>query len=168
MSNLEDLLATFTDKFKPRPDGARLPEHHNNCFGCGPGNPHGLHLVVHRESDTVVARHVFDERHEGAPGVVHGGALAAAIDDLYGFLLYLQGGPAVTRSLTVDYLAPVIIGAEYTLQAGVVNREGRRLDVTATATDTNGNPALTSHATFVMVDVKHFTNAYAASREPTP
>ena len=41
----------------------------------------------------------------GAPEIAHRGAVATVIDDLYGFVLYIVGTPAVTRELTVDYRA---------------------------------------------------------------
>ena len=70
-------------------------------MGCGPDNPHGLHVEVYRSADSVYADVTFDERHIGAPGLAHGGAVAAACDDVLGFTLWIAGTPAVTRSLTV-------------------------------------------------------------------
>jgi acyl-coenzyme A thioesterase PaaI-like protein len=164
MSRLEDLIGTFAEKFKPHDDGALLPSHHSNCLGCGERNAHGHRLQVRRSGETVTAVHAFDERHEGAPGIAHGGALATVIDDLYGFLQYLVGGPAVTRHLEIDYLAPVLLGQEYNLEARLVSKVNRRLHVGATMTDPDGNAVLTSTATFVLVDVGHFTSARDGDR----
>ena len=83
-----------------------LPPHSPTCMGCGPDNPAGLQLEVFRSGDEVYTDVTFDERHIGAPGLAHGGAVAAACDDLFGFTLWIALTPAVTRSLTVDYLAP--------------------------------------------------------------
>ena len=44
----------------------RLPSHTTTCMGCGPDNPHGLRLVVHRSGDAVYTDVTFDERHIGA------------------------------------------------------------------------------------------------------
>ena len=74
----------------------RLPSHTTTCMGCGPDNPHGLRLVVHRSGDAVYTDVTFDERHIGAPGLAHGGAVAAACDDVLGFTLWIAGTPAVT------------------------------------------------------------------------
>ena len=54
-------------------DGDRLPPHHPRCLGCGPDNPHGHHLEVRRDGDSVRTGYVFDSRHMGAPGIAHGG-----------------------------------------------------------------------------------------------
>jgi acyl-coenzyme A thioesterase PaaI-like protein len=44
---------------------------------------------------------------QAAPAIAHGGFLAALVDHIMGFVAAQQEGrPAVTRQLTVDYLAP--------------------------------------------------------------
>lgn len=156
MADMRALLATWAQKFGTHPDGTDLPAHHDHCLGCGPDNPHGHHLRATRHGEGVQAWHTFDDRHVGAPGIVHGGAVATVIDDLYGFLLYLVGEPAVTRQLTIDYLAPVLIGTTYLLQADVTRREGRKLFVAATVTAPDGRPVAASTAVFVTVGVEHF------------
>jgi acyl-CoA thioesterase FadM len=91
--------------------------------------------------------------------------LATVIDDLYGFLQYLVGGPAVTRRLEIEYLQPVLLDVTYRLEAHLTGRDGRRLQVEATITDPEGQRVLTSTAMFVLVDVAHFAAAYARSLE---
>lgn len=138
-------------------DHARdLPPHHPRCLGCGPENPHGHHLQVWREGDAVRAEHVFDERHVGAPGIAHGGAVATVLDDLFGFLLYRIGEPAVTRHLEVGYRAPVLLGTPYLLDAGLQRREGRKLFVRAQGTDEGGALVVEANAVFVVVGREHF------------
>jgi acyl-coenzyme A thioesterase PaaI-like protein len=156
VADLHTLLAAWAEKFVSYPDGADLPPHHDECLGCGPHNPHGHHLRSVRHGDGVQACHTFDNRHVGAPGIVHGGAVATVIDELYGALLFLEGGPAVTRQLTIDYLAPVLIGTMYRLEADVVRREGRKLFVAAGATAPDGVAVITSTALFIKVGTEHF------------
>lgn len=157
MPDLDSLLATWTQKFRPHADGAELPPHHELCLGCGPDNPHGHHIQVRRHGNGVVAEHTFDNRHVGAPGIAHGGAVATVIDDLFGFLLYLVGTPAVTRQLTVEYRAPVMIDVPYRLEAHLTSQEGRKLFLAANLADTDGVVLGTSTAVFVTVGVEHFT-----------
>lgn len=141
-------------------EGGPLPSHHDHCLGCGRANPHGHHLIARREdSAAVVAEHVFDNRHVGAPGVAHGGAVATVIDDLYGFALYLVNELAVTRSLTVEYLRPVVLGTPYRLRAQVERREGRKLYLSAALTDDRGALTVRSEALFILVDAEHFHRA---------
>lgn len=139
----------------PKP-GGRLPSHSPTCAGCGRDNPASLALEVDATEAGVSAVHRFDQRQEGAPGITHGGLVAAAFDDLFGFLLYRVGELAVTRTLTVDYLRPVLLGVDYHLTATVRERAGRRLHVDASATQIAGPRVATAHAAFVIVDVEHF------------
>ena len=156
MTSLDELLASWNEKFRPHEDGARLPPHHDHCPACGPDNPHGHHLTVQRRGDEVHAVHVFDERHVGAPGIAHGGAVATVLDDLFGFLLYLTGSPAVTRKLEVRYDSPVILGTTYELAARVVRTEGRKLFVEADMREAEGSLVAFASALFLRVDVTHF------------
>lgn len=142
----------------------RLPSHSPTCAGCGKENPAGLALEVDATAHGVSAVHRFDHRQEGAPGITHGGLVAAAFDDLFGFLLYRVGELAVTRSLTVEYLRPVLLGVDHEFTAYVRTRTGRRLHVNAAAVDNDGRQVATSHATFVIVDVEHFEQASSAKR----
>lgn len=134
----------------------RLPSHTTTCMGCGPDNPHGLQLVVHRRGDAVYSDVIFDERHIGAPGLAHGGAVAAACDDVLGFTLWIAGTPAVTRSLTVEYLRPVPLHQPHRITAHIRSREGRALHVMATGTDSDGAIRFTAIAVFVAVSTDHF------------
>lgn len=145
-----------------------LPAHHPECLGCGPENPHGHHLQARRRGDGVVAEHVFDIRHVGAPGIAHGGAVATVLDDLFGFVLYLVREPAVTRHLAVDYRAPVLLGRRYTLEAHLERREGRKLFVRAVGTDDSGTAAFSAEALFIVVPPQHFAGAAAGETPVAP
>lgn len=162
MTDIQSLLATWDAKFRDHPDGAELPPHHPHCLGCGPDNPHGHHLLVRRRGDGVVATHVFDERHVGAPGIAHGGAVATVLDDLLGFLLYLTGQPAVTRSLTIEYLSPVLFGVQYEIAGKALETEGRKRSVEAVVVDPQQRIVARATAVFVAVDVAHFEQASSA------
>ena len=134
----------------------RLPSHTTTCMGCGPDNPHGLRLVVHRSGDAVYTDVTFDERHIGAPGLAHGGAVAAACDDVLGFTLWIAGTPAVTRTLTVEYLRPVPLHQPHRITAHITSREGRALHVTAMGTGEGGVACFTASGVFVVVSPEHF------------
>lgn len=135
-------------------DGA-IPAHSPNCFGCGPENEAGLGLRMRVQGTSVVADLSFDRRHEGAPGLAHGGAVAAALDDLFGGVLVLLAAPAVTANLNVDYRAPVPLNRVLKLSAHCVRTTGRKLELAATMTL---DEQLVAEATalFVRVDLAHF------------
>lgn len=137
-------------------DPVLLPPHTPTCMGCGPDNAHGLGLSVYRCGEQIYSDVVFDERHIGAPGLAHGGAVAAACDDVLGFTLWIARAPAVTRSLTIDYLLPVPLHHRHRIAAQITAREGRALHVSATGTGTDGITRFTADAVFVTVSIDHF------------
>lgn len=162
-----DMISRWTAHLAGQHDvqvGQRLPPHSPDCAGCGPDNPTGLHLHVVRTATGVEAVHSFSNSHVGAPGIAHGGAVALAFDDLFGFALYTVGSLAVTRSLTTEYLAPFRLHRPYTFRAQVAERQGRRLLLHADAWDDAGRKAGSASATFVVVGPRHF----ATSAEPDP
>ncbi|MDM4139952.1 MULTISPECIES: PaaI family thioesterase [Mycobacterium] len=134
----------------------RLPAHTPICMGCGPENPSGLRLAVYRLRDEVYADVTFDERHIGAPGLAHGGAIAAACDDLLGFTLWIAGTPAVTRNLAVEYLAPVPLHQTHRITARISARHRRALHVQGEGVGKDGITRFTATAIFIAVEPEHF------------
>lgn len=160
-------VAGWSDRFdKDHDDQSPLPSHHPNCLGCGPANPHGHHLEVVRDANGVLARHVFDARHTGAPGIAHGGAVATVVDDLFGFVLYSVGEPGVTRHLGVDYLGPVLLGTPYEFRARLDRRDGRKLFLSAEGTDEAGKVVVKAEALFIVVGLTHFRDVSTQSSPP--
>lgn len=130
------------------------------CFGCGPENPAGLGLRMRAENDGVSATLRLDDRHAGAPGLAHGGVVAAAFDDLFGGLLVVLETPAVTANLNVDFRAPVPLAKDLTFRARCSGRDGRKLRFEATLE--MGHVLLAqASALFVRVDVAHFESSGA-------
>jgi acyl-coenzyme A thioesterase PaaI-like protein len=111
--------------------GERLPFHTSGCFGCGPDNPAGLGLQVRASEDGgVEADLVFGQRFQGAPGVVHGGAIAGAMDDVFGAVLIRELVVAVTVDLQVSYRRSLHLEEPCRLTAWLVERGGRELQIT--------------------------------------
>lgn len=133
-----------------------LPPHHPTCFGCGPESEYGLKVVSRKVGDEVHATYAFSDKHAGAPGIAHGGAVAALVDDVCGSLLFVVCEPAVTRTLNVEYLKPVLVGVVYDLVAKVDRREGRKLFVSCEGRDAAGALVFRGGGLFLVVDVSHF------------
>ena len=72
-------------------------------------------------------RGAFGRVHEGGPGIVHGGLLAAAVDELLGMATILSGEPGMTGRLTMRYHHPTPILEELEMTARLDRVEGRRL-----------------------------------------
>jgi acyl-coenzyme A thioesterase PaaI-like protein len=136
----------------PRP----VAPHHDHCLGCGPQNPGSLGLRFHVIDDHVHSDLHLDQRHEGAPGFVHGGAVATALDDTIGTLLMVLRRPAVTARLEVDYRKPVLIDADYTVESWIERIDGRKLHLAGIIRDTGGETVAEAQALFLEVDMAHF------------
>lgn len=132
-----------------------LPAHAPWCMGCGEDNPNGLHLEVHLHGDHVYADLQFDERHSGAPGLAHGGAISAACDDIMGCTLWIAETPAVTRTLTVEYRRPVPLHTPVHITASLVDETDRALFIEANGT-VGDTTYFAAEAVFVKVDLSHF------------
>lgn len=128
---------------------------------CGPENPHGWGLAMEiTESEQVRGTITFDGRHEGGPGVVHGGAVAAVLDDALGSVLLVLKTPAVTANLNVDYRAPVFMGRELVVEAWCERVDGRKLHLAGRLLDGDTVLAETT-ALFIEVPLERFHPAGA-------
>ena len=72
---------------------------------------------------------------EGPPGVAHGGAVAAALDESVGGVAWMMGYRVVVARLTVDFRAMVRIGTDATLEASIAGVDGRKITCRARLTD---------------------------------
>lgn len=136
------------------PAGA-LPPHFPTCFGCGAGA--GLQVLAHREGDDIVATHSFGEQHSGAPGIAHGGLVAALVDELLGYVVWLRHEPAVTRTLELDYRQPVLVGVLYDLRARIDRVDGRKVFASCEGSAAGGALTFRGSALFVKVTPTHFS-----------
>jgi len=134
-----------------------IPPHHDPaCWGCGDA-PGGIRLPQPeveglREYE---AWFHFDERHQAGPGLVHGGLVAAALDEACGLLVTWYLFPAVTARIFVRYRRPVPINTELLVRARLSGERGRRLHADADITD--GTDVLAeARGAFLHVPLEHF------------
>jgi uncharacterized protein (TIGR00369 family) len=140
--------------------GEELPYHQPNCYGCGPDNATGFGLVAYAaEQGVVEAVYRFDRRFEGGPGVVHGGATAALIDDLYGRLLVRVLVLAVTVDLQVRYQRAVHLDDECQLRAELVEHVGKNVELRAVLRQ-HGEVKVTSTGHFRTIGLDRLTSRY--------
>lgn len=140
--------------------GTEIASHYANCFGCGADSAGGLHLrAVAGSGVRVSASFTVAEAHQGAPGLAHGGVLAAAFDEALGKLLWLLATPAVTRRLETDFLIPVPVGSVLHIEAWCSGVDGRK--IYCEAQGRLGGPqarvAVRAAALFVSVPLEHFS-----------
>lgn len=133
-----------------------LPSHGPHCIGCGDANPGSLGLAFATDGERVHATLRLDERHEGAPGIAHGGMVATALDDTFGALLYVLRKPAVTAHLGVDFRRPVLLHTDYAVTVWSDRIEGRKLYMRGEMRDPDGDLVAESDALFLEVPGEHF------------
>ena len=132
------------------------PQHDPACWGCG-DNPHGIRLPPPLEEGATEyeAYFRFDERHQGGPGLVHGGLVGSALDEACGLLATWYRFPTVTARIFVRYRRPVVINTELLARAWVESERGRRIHVQAELVD--GSDVLAeAKAAFLHVPLEHF------------
>ncbi len=97
----------------------------------GGSNPTAVELDVRYDAaetgGEIIADVVLRRAFEGAPGRAHGGIVAAAFDDVTGFVIAQLQEPAFTGELTVRYLAPVPVDEPLEVRARLDGRERRKL-----------------------------------------
>ena len=124
----------------------------------GADNPTSVDIDVAFEPDEVVARVVLRRAFEGAPGRAHGGIVAAAFDDVTGFVIGMLQEPAFTGELTVRYVAPVPVERPLLMRARLTGRERRKLFIEAEAHHGDQLVA-TCKAIYITVDPTLFAGA---------
>jgi len=144
---------------RTRPDGSVLGGRgfEDRAVG-GWSNPTSLELEVRYDNDEVVADVVLRRAFEGAPGRAHGGIVAAAFDDVTGFVIGKLQEPAFTGELTVRYVAPVPVDEPLEIRARLDGRERRKLFISAEAR-AGGAVVATCRAIYITVDPARFAGA---------
>ena len=103
-----------------------------HCFVCGLENPIGLKLAFYQTADgEVSAEYTVDESYQGYPGVVHGGVVAAMLDEICGRSHMGVDPPRFmyTARLDIRYRKNVPVGQRLKL----VGKAGKSKRRTATA-----------------------------------
>ena len=98
----------------------------------GPGNPLAPPVTWSlMGADSVLADVTFTAVHEGPPGRVHGGWVAAVLDHAVGRAAAVAGFPGMTAWLKVDYRAGTPYGVPLHIEGWFAGRDGRKLHATA-------------------------------------
>jgi acyl-coenzyme A thioesterase PaaI-like protein len=106
------------------------------CFVCGQRNPYGLQLVFRLENNSIVADFQPREEHQGFPGVIHGGIVAAVLDEALNRTSLLGKNPAwtMTGRLEVLYRRAVPYGQLLRVRASLGSERGRMLQASGIIT----------------------------------
>lgn len=108
-------------------DGRRYLPTGDTCFVCGGKNGSGLHLRFYTYGDGEAHTDFTPaDAFCGYTGIVHGGIMATALDEILGWAVSLRLDRfTVTGELTVRYVRPVTSNRAYHLRARAVEDKGR-------------------------------------------
>lgn len=124
-----------------------------NCFVCGRENPAGLKLNFYNIAPGKVRVDLWvTSEYEGYPGVVHGGIIAAILDECGGraHMVELEQF-MVTAQLNVRYRQPVPTETDLVVFGEAGDRKGRVSYAHSEIQDLNGN--ILADAELVLVDI---------------
>jgi acyl-coenzyme A thioesterase PaaI-like protein len=96
-----------------------------------------IRVMYFRVGDEAVLRGKvwFGPGTEGPPGIAHGGAVAAALDESVGGVAWMMGYRVVVARITVDFRTMVRIGTDATLEASIAGVDGRKVTCRARLND---------------------------------
>lgn len=132
-----------------------LPPHQPNCLGCGDRNPGSMGVRLRVEGERIIGEVTLDERHEGAPGFAHGGAVATVLDDTLGSALLMLKQPAVTGKLEITYRKPAFLGRRFDLAAWIERVDGRKVFLAGEMRE-QGELIAEAKGVFIVVELEHF------------
>ena len=139
------------------------PNLENNCFGCGGANERGMQLAFEQNDATRRIRGVFriGAQYQGGPGFVHGGIVATLLDEVMAKVNRFEKDIAVTGELTIEYLKPVRVEEEVTVEGWEIERNGRLRIRQGEIRDAAGAVLARGRGKFVEIDPARFRPAAA-------
>lgn len=110
----------------------------------------GLHFTEQADGSLVGIMH-FSVSHQGPAGIVHGGAIAAVLDEAMTAAVFHIGDPAFTASMTIDYRAPLPTGMKATITGWLERADGRKRFLRGHIHDADGNLYAEASALFILI-----------------
>lgn len=123
------------------------------CFVCGDENVRGLNAKFRVDDEgRVHLETTVDKGFEGFGGHVHGGVVAAMLDEAAGWaVMHAAQRLCMTVEITVRYRRPVVGGSKLKVVAEPLEDEGRFHRAKAEMCDASGKPLASAVGRFVPV-----------------
>lgn len=118
----------------------------------------------HADNDHLHASIRFGVATEGPPDSVHGGAIAAVLDEAMGAVCWMNGHPVVGARITINYLQMTPLGFEGRVKSWIDHIERRKIFVKSTLTDGSGRVHAEGDGLFIKLQPEQqarFDNARA-------
>ena len=132
-------------------------DNQHNCFGCGAQNRIGMRLRFFVDDQgNAIATLRLARRFQGPHGFVHGGVIAAILDEAMSKAIHASAHGAsimaLTRQMETEYLRPTPLGAMLSLRGRQDRVEGRKHFCSATVADADGRVLAQGKALFIAVE----------------
>jgi acyl-coenzyme A thioesterase PaaI-like protein len=134
-------------------DQAWLNDHteYQRNFVHGLLNPHGLHLQYHLAGDRVVTTWVPGDDDAGFPGFVHGGLIAAVLDDVMGRCSVLHRRWVVTGRMETRFRDAAPLGAALRVEGWITRLTRRVMTAEALMTLEDGGVVAAATGTYLPI-----------------
>ena len=135
-----------------------LPMYRKSFFS-GQDRPDGLRLEMHYQKGLVYTDINVSSAFQGYEGVVHGGIEFGILDVLMWYVIFLETRKiCMTRKTDMDFLKPVLCGAQYRAQAELLRVEDR--DVWARGWIEDSEKETCAQVTALFREAKNTTASY--------
>ena len=111
---------------------------YKGCFICGSENPIGLNLKFFSDGETTRTTYKPDLHHEGWKGIIHGGIIAAILDEVMIKATLALDIRCLTASMEVRFKNPALVDDEFQFEGKITERKGRLISTSGKATTAMG------------------------------
>jgi len=122
------------------------------CFVCGEENPSGLHLKFTLCDGKVKTEFVPQKIFQGYKDIVHGGIIAAILDEAMVKAASMQGKQAVTAEITIRFKNPLMAGEKAVIEAHIVRTNKKIIETAAIIKKPDNTPVAEGHAKLLRQD----------------
>ncbi len=105
----------------------RIKDSNNMCFGCSQANPIGLKLKFTLDGEICRTEFEAKEEHQGWNGYMHGGLIAALLDETMAWWLWFNNISIMTAEMTTRYSYGVPINTRLMVESWCEEEKRGRL-----------------------------------------
>ena len=115
--------------------------------------PSRVRIAYFRKADQpqLYAKAWFGRKTMGPPGHVHGGAMAAVLDEAMGAVCWMNDHKTVAASISVKFIAMLPIETETILESRIDRVEGRKIFTRASLANPSGQVVAEADGLFIVL-----------------
>lgn len=127
--------------------------HSTQCYGCGEDNEHSLKIDIRFDKNTGEVRFTYNPRKfdVGAPGYMHGGALATILDEAQGALCFYAGHLIMTDRLHLKYHKAVPLEKIINIRCWITAVRRRRMYTRGSILNSENEVIVSSNASWYLL-----------------